>query len=171
MPSSAPEDCTNGIDDDGDGLIDLNDPDCVCKIIKPVSLIPNPSFEEDLLPNQPGTAGLCRHVDSSFQATTDYLNTCGWFGWFNIPVPQPLPDGEACIGFPQWTVSKQHRTKLEGIHRCLSPISVARRHFLPFALYRLLHISDFTAHFRSFYGSTDCQCLPLKCRRSRSAAR
>ena len=23
-----PEDCTNGIDDDGDGLVDCNDPDC-----------------------------------------------------------------------------------------------------------------------------------------------
>lgn len=27
---NAQEDCTNGIDDDGDGLIDLNDPDCQC---------------------------------------------------------------------------------------------------------------------------------------------
>ena len=26
----APEICNNGIDDDGDGLIDLYDPDCFC---------------------------------------------------------------------------------------------------------------------------------------------
>ena len=26
----AQEDCVNGIDDDGDGLVDLNDPDCTC---------------------------------------------------------------------------------------------------------------------------------------------
>ena len=38
--------CDNAIDDDLDGLIDLNDPDCDCQIIEPVSLIPNPSFED-----------------------------------------------------------------------------------------------------------------------------
>ncbi len=33
MGSQAPEDCTNGIDDDGDGLIDCDDPDCGKPII------------------------------------------------------------------------------------------------------------------------------------------
>ena len=37
--------CDNAIDDDEDGLIDLNDPDCECLVIEPVSIIPNPSFE------------------------------------------------------------------------------------------------------------------------------
>jgi len=37
--------CDNGVDDDQDGLIDLNDEDCACQIIEPISLIPNPSFE------------------------------------------------------------------------------------------------------------------------------
>ena len=40
--------CDNGIDDDGDGLIDLNDPDCECNGFGTPqtipSLIPNPSF-------------------------------------------------------------------------------------------------------------------------------
>ena len=38
--------CDNGIDDDNDGLIDLNDNDCVCndKIFDYVDLIPNPGF-------------------------------------------------------------------------------------------------------------------------------
>ena len=47
---SAQEICNNGIDDDGDGLIDLNDPDCPCStLITPdniASYIRNPSFEE-----------------------------------------------------------------------------------------------------------------------------
>jgi hypothetical protein len=36
--------CTNGVDDDNDGLIDLNDSeDCVCTAVTNVtSLIPNP---------------------------------------------------------------------------------------------------------------------------------
>ena len=37
--------CDNAIDDDNDGLIDLNDSDCACILVEPVSLIPNPSFE------------------------------------------------------------------------------------------------------------------------------
>ena len=37
--------CDNGIDDDFDNLIDLNDDDCYCVITEPISLIPNPSFE------------------------------------------------------------------------------------------------------------------------------
>ena len=40
------EDCTNGIDDDGDGLIDLEDPDCFCaEQFDTLNLIKNPSFE------------------------------------------------------------------------------------------------------------------------------
>ena len=38
--------CDNAIDDDGNGLIDLNDPVCKCEELGPISYIPNPSFEE-----------------------------------------------------------------------------------------------------------------------------
>ena len=39
--------CDNGIDDDADGLIDLNDDDCSCNdgLYETVDLIPNPGFE------------------------------------------------------------------------------------------------------------------------------
>ena len=36
--------CINAIDDDGYGLIDLNDTDCECTNLIDLSLIPNPSF-------------------------------------------------------------------------------------------------------------------------------
>ena len=39
--------CNNSIDDDGDGLIDIQDDDCVCNQILPSGLIPNESFEEN----------------------------------------------------------------------------------------------------------------------------
>lgn len=42
----AQEICDNGIDDDGDGLIDINDPDCQCHFQAPKNLLLNPSFEE-----------------------------------------------------------------------------------------------------------------------------
>ncbi|MBK8043704.1 MAG: hypothetical protein IPK21_14210 [Haliscomenobacter sp.] len=35
LPPPAPEICENARDDDGDGLTDLNDPDCACRIVKP----------------------------------------------------------------------------------------------------------------------------------------
>jgi gliding motility-associated-like protein len=42
----AQEICDNGIDDDGDGLIDINDPDCQCHFQASKNLLLNPSFEE-----------------------------------------------------------------------------------------------------------------------------
>ena len=44
--------CDNGVDDDGDGRVDQNDEDCFCELAEAVSLIPNPSFEnQDCCPN------------------------------------------------------------------------------------------------------------------------
>ena len=37
--------CNNGIDDDGDGLVDLHDPDCQCHFIVTDNLLQNGSFE------------------------------------------------------------------------------------------------------------------------------
>lgn len=102
-----PEICDNGIDDDMDGLIDLNDTiDCKCNGIetiqfKPSSLIPNPSFE-DTLCCPDGLAQLNCAVDwiQASSATSDYYHTCGLSedperGY----PPMPLPDGNGYIGF------------------------------------------------------------------------
>ena len=94
--------CDNAIDDDGDGLIDLNDPDCDCPIDLPSSLIPNPSFEERTgCPSNEGQLELAVAWSQASDATTDYMNTCGFL---THPVigeqpPLPMPDGEGCIGF------------------------------------------------------------------------
>ena len=76
---SVPENCKNGIDDDGDGKIDLNDPECFC-VSDPsaFSLLPNPSFE--LHNCCPLTVSQTACMENWFQAgygTTDYLNECG----------------------------------------------------------------------------------------------
>jgi hypothetical protein len=76
---SIPENCTNGIDDDGDGLIDLNDPECFC-ITNPsdFSLIPNSSFELDNCCQTDVSQAFC--LQNWFQAgmgTTDFYNVCG----------------------------------------------------------------------------------------------
>lgn len=74
--------CDNGIDDDMDGLIDLNDiDDCTCQIETQdvVNIVPNPSFEDySRCPNSPADI---ESLDSWVMATeTDipykYLNKC-----------------------------------------------------------------------------------------------
>lgn len=99
----AQEICDNGIDDDSDGLIDLNDDECICAGITlnhyVPSLIPNASFEDHTC-CPPTTSQLYCANDwiQASQASTDYWNTCD-LGWFNPLPPLPIPDGEGFIGF------------------------------------------------------------------------
>ncbi len=92
--------CDNALDDDNDGKIDIQDEDCQCEILEPESLIPNPSFEEmECCPQSRSNLDCANTWIQASEATTDYLHTCGWMGWENLPPPTPFPDGEACIGF------------------------------------------------------------------------
>ncbi len=100
--SFSQEICDNAIDDDGDGLIDLNDSlDCNCSssTIVPTSLIPNHSFEDTLCCPTGGSQMNC--ADLWIQAswgTTDYYNLCGPTQAGNAP--QPFPgNGNAIVGF------------------------------------------------------------------------
>lgn len=92
--------CDNGIDDDEDGLIDLNDPDCDCEVLESISLIPNPSFE-DTICTPSFMAELNCAVDwiQASVPTTDFIHMAGWMGWEDSPPPLPFPDGEGIIGF------------------------------------------------------------------------
>ncbi|HEX8270341.1 MAG TPA: T9SS type B sorting domain-containing protein [Flavobacterium sp.] len=77
---AAQENCANGIDDDADGLIDLNDPQCVCGATNSIpSLIPNPSFE--VFTGCPSSFSELFRATPWIQATmatSDYFNTCGF---------------------------------------------------------------------------------------------
>lgn len=103
MASSAQEICDNGIDDDGDGLIDLNDAtDCACVTgpgggTQVTSIIPNPSFEDhDCVPATVGFMDCADTWSQATLATSDYMLNGGFMpAW----VPQPLPSGgNACVG-------------------------------------------------------------------------
>ncbi len=100
--SQITEICNNAIDDDGDGLIDLNDDDCTCIVFSPSSLIPNPSFE-DMTCCPTAEAQLTCAVDwiQASTPTTDYLHTCGITAhpFLNYQMPLPPPEGEGGIGF------------------------------------------------------------------------
>lgn len=111
----AQEICDNGIDDDNDGLIDLNDTtDCSCSLISVVeSLFPNPSFDEfnnDLdcdsgqtngAPDGPGQADCIAGWQQASRSTTDAWHLLTYNG--NVPywpaaIPQPIPSGLAVAG-------------------------------------------------------------------------
>jgi hypothetical protein len=97
---SAQEICDNGIDDDADGLIDLNDTtDCACGIA-PVLLdgiLPNPSFEDhDCIPTSYSQMDCAMGWSEGTFSTSDYFRTDGYVPAF---IPQPLPGGgNACAG-------------------------------------------------------------------------
>ncbi len=91
--------CTNSIDDDGDGLIDLLDPDCDCSGIltgQVQSFIPNPSFEDmTCCPNSYSDLGCAETWVQASAATSDYFHHCDFMPGV---IPQPLPEGDACVG-------------------------------------------------------------------------
>lgn len=102
--SFSQEICNNGIDDDADGLIDLNDVvDCVCgagtSTLVP-SLIPNPSFETiaycpTSFSQLNGAASWVQATD----ATSDYFNTCGYVFPALTGTPLlPFPAGNGAAG-------------------------------------------------------------------------
>jgi len=102
LAAQSNEICDNGIDDDGDGFIDINDEDCECPLIVSSSLIPNPSFEEQTsCPTNEAQLNRAVSWIQASAATTDYMHTCGLLSHPVIQgtVPLPMPDGEGCIGF------------------------------------------------------------------------
>lgn len=156
--------CNNAVDDDLDGLIDLNDLDCNCPVIEPVSLIPNPSFEEmNCCPNNRSQLNCAGTWIQASEATTDYVHSCGWDGWQNLPAPRPFPDGEAVIGFRngRFGMNDPNPNWKEYTGACLlSPMKKGTS-------YRFQFNIGFTNPDNSppidvtFFGSIDCANLPF----------
>ena len=107
--SYSQENCSNGIDDDLDGLIDLNDPECDCNgitSITPNNSIPNPSFEQfKHCPHLQNDGTHNGYIESELfnwqrgnSATSDYYN-CGWQSSVELTPPSvPYPDGTGYVG-------------------------------------------------------------------------
>ncbi len=87
--------CNNGLDDDLDGLIDLNDPDCDCDDLMGFSsLIPNPSFEDTLC--CPFALGFdcADNWDYVNYGTPDYYHLCHGLYFPGMMIPDfPFPGG------------------------------------------------------------------------------
>lgn len=101
LGASAQEICDNAIDDDLDGLIDLNDTlDCACESLyvpqQILNVIPNPSFE--LQSCCPSTYSEMECVDDWAQAirpTPDYIDPCDFMPAVAIT---PFPEGSRIVG-------------------------------------------------------------------------
>jgi gliding motility-associated-like protein len=89
--------CNNGIDDDGDGLKDLLDPDCLCNPIATTSLLPNHDFEDyTSCPNGTGQINKASPWDQGTLGKPNYINRCGFVpsNLNNYPADTFLPNDE-----------------------------------------------------------------------------
>lgn len=151
--------CDNGIDDDGDGLIDMNDSDCRCAGIGVMtgvtSLIPNPSFEDTLCCPTTFTQLDCSvsWIQAS-EATSDYFNTCGFTSISGFTPSFPLPgNGSGYAGFYNFPGYQ------EMIGACLiSPMKADTNYRFSFFLAKGSSIAP--SFMVSIYGTPDCNDLP-----------
>lgn len=157
--------CDNAIDDDKDGLIDLNDPDCKCDILAPASLIPNPSFEEmNCCPSSQGEMDCAKMWIQASEATTDYLHTCGWQGWPDFPPPMPFPDGKGVMGFRDGRVRQGGTAEpfwKEYAGACLlSPLKANNAYRFEFYVGFVNNTKSPPINI-SFFGTPNCANLPF----------
>jgi len=162
--------CNNGIDDDDDGKIDLNDPDCLCNSTPVPSIIPNASFENYTeCPSQFSQLNYATNWVQATEATTDYMNTCGLvFGAVNdmSNTLLPFPSGNGIVGAiftPEWN---------EYLGSCLtSPMLANTNYQLTFSI-ASLPIEDYGGSCNggniyyepinvTIYGTRDCVNLPI----------
>ena len=91
--------CADGIDNDGDGQIDINDTDCQCNggISTVPSFIPNPSFESNSsCPSNLAEMSKANNWNQASGGTIDYF-ACGYTRDTYAPPPAP-PNGTAYVG-------------------------------------------------------------------------
>ena len=162
--------CDNAIDDDDDGHIDLNDDDCTCIIIEPVSLIPNPSFEDmNCCPNNRSQLNCADVWIQASEPTTDYIHDCGWEGWENLPPPRPFPDGDGILGFRDGRQGGRDNGTNDGDQlnwkeyagACLlSPLRANDSYRFEFQVGFIDFIQSPAINI-TFFGTTDCDYLPF----------
>lgn len=162
------EDCANGIDDDGDGLIDLLDNDCDCSGGSFGSnILPNASFEDSLCcPSGNSQMNCVNHWVNGNWGTSDYFHTCGQTNLpssYNAP-PFPVPFGEGYVGF--WNTSNQGGRK-EYVGMCLPSALVAGNSYKltvflaaaePSTTSSQVTIADMEF---AIFGHTSCDSLPF----------
>ena len=162
----AQEVCNNGVDDDNDGLIDLNDDDCLCEGFGGSSnlnsLIPNSSFEDmNCCPQGYSSAGSADYLNNCAQSwiqasnpTSDYWHMCGASGSsFDGLPPLPPPDGQGFVGFINMSGWQEY------VGACLSQTMTAGDNYE--FTFQFGHTNNSPPIDLTFYGSPNCGDLPF----------
>ncbi|MBS1582067.1 MAG: PKD domain-containing protein [Bacteroidetes bacterium] len=130
----AQEICDNGVDDDGNGLVDLNDTNgCPCTLLPPpVNLISNGSFEDHgCCPEGPADYFPCATgwMNYMVSASAEYFNC----DFMPAAIPQPVPDGSGVAGFGAFTDWSWQDSHYEFLTTCLSaPMQTGQTYELGF---------------------------------------
>ncbi|MCG8577370.1 MAG: PKD domain-containing protein [Flavobacteriales bacterium] len=157
----AQEDCFDGVDNDGDGLIDMNDSDCECDglfgSVSTDNLIPNPSFEnKNCCPTTYSEVSCAENWSQASDATSDYWNLCGLSTttfWDDASLPLPGAEGDsAYAGFIAQTAY------LEYIGNCLiAPMKQDSTYELKLWIARAAGAMNLDL---TLYGTPNCGDLP-----------
>ncbi len=162
--------CNNGIDDDADGLVDLNDSECTCTSSgggTPSSLIPNPSFEvQACCPTFYSELNCAQGWIQASDATSDYMNTCDFVMGGAIDAGlTPFPDGDGAVGAVACQDYKEY------IGACLTTPLVAGTPYtiqMSAAMFGIdpsgttaCDISSLTPLQWTIFGSTSCSDIPF----------
>ena len=171
--------CNNGIDDDGDGLVDLHDPDCQCHFIVTDNLLQNGSFE------------LYDHCPVNYTYISDSKIATYWqFGskmneaeyyhnlncsfdslqiMLHMPPALPMPDGQGFISISNNPsidpIPEKDRAK-SYVGQCLqAPLSAGENYTLSFYAGRFRSWDNFIGKFFPFtvavFGNPDCNAVPF----------
>jgi gliding motility-associated-like protein len=148
-PLFAQEICDNGIDDDGDLAIDLQDADCLCSV--PSTGLIAEDFEN--YTDCPEGFGGILNIISDWEpaGTPQGANTCGFLGGAIFPaVPLPIPSGEGCIGIGSD----------EGIVKCLPSCSLLSGETYTFEIDAVDFTQFGTTVEYVLYGRSSCAGIP-----------
>jgi len=161
------ENCNNGIDDDGDGKIDLNDEDCICN--NTISILQNSSFEEKTrCPQNYDDISTATYWTKGTIPSPDYLNKdCNLYNTIYSKNLQNFPDGKGIFRAVYKNNKKEYiATKLA------NPLSTGTNYQLTLNIATLMGIEtnnlskrfDFNflaPTYITLYGSSNKDNLPL----------
>ena len=178
------ENCNNGKDDDGDGLIDLQDPDCQCHFNVNGNLLQNASFESfkncptnysynndyniiDFWQYANYTSGNVAQYYHNFLCPYDSAQVMLF-----IPPALPLPDGNAFVSIRQYVYRKPDMQEKDiakvYISQCLqNPLIPGQQYTLSFSAARFQSNDDrnfkfkFTPFTVAIFGNANCNAVPF----------
>jgi gliding motility-associated-like protein len=181
--SFSQEICNNGKDDDGDGLIDLHDPDCQCHFNVNGNLLQNGSFE-----NYKSCPTYSYKDDFNVANYWEYANyTSGYVAEYYhnfhcsydseqvmlyMPPQLPLPDGNGFMSIRQYVYRKPNMTDKDiakvYISQCLQqPLVPNISYTLSFNAGRFQSNDDKNFKFKTepftvaIFGNKDCNAVPF----------